>query len=103
MILVIVTTLLFAIGLYGVLSRRDLVGVLASVEVMLGAAMMLLVGLAMTFESSQVAAEAGRIQAVVVLLLAVTAAETSVAMALAVAVAKRNKTTLVDEMSEVRG
>ena len=103
MTLIVVTVGLFAIGLYGVLSRRDLVAVLASVEIMLGAATMLLVGLAMTAEVSQVAADPSRIESIGVLILVLAAAETSVALALVVAVARHLHTTRVDEVAEVRG
>jgi len=39
--LLVVSMLLFSVGLYGVLTRRDLVAVLASIEVMLGSATLL--------------------------------------------------------------
>ena len=103
MTLIVVTVGLFVIGLYGVLSRRDLVAILASVEIMLGSATMLLVGLGMTAEVSQVAADAAHIEAIGVLILVLAAAEASVALALVVAVARHLHTTRVDEVAEVRG
>ena len=103
MTLIVVTVSLFAIGLYGVLSRRDLVAILASVEIMLGSATMLLVGLAMTAEVSLVVTDSSRIEAIGVLILALAASEASVALALVVAVARHLRTTRVDEVAEVRG
>lgn len=103
MTLIVVTVGLFAIGLYGVLSRRDLVAILASVEIMLGSATMLLVGLATTAEVSQVVTDPSRLEAIGVLILVLAAAEASVALALVVAVARHLRTTRVDEIAEVRG
>ena len=103
MTLIVFTVGIFAIGLYGVLSRRDLVAVLASIEIMLGGATMLLVGLAMTAEVSPVATDPSRIEAIGVLILVLAAAEASVALALVVAVARHMRTTRVDEVAEVRG
>ena len=103
MTLIVVTVALFAIGLYGVLSRRDLVAILASVEIMLGSTTMLLVGLAMTAEVSQVVTDPSHIEAIGVLILVLAASEASVALALVVAVARHMRTTRVDEVAEVRG
>lgn len=101
---VVLSSLLFALGLYGVLSRRDVIAVLASVEVMLGAATLLLVGLAstMTAGSGERLAE-GALGALGLLIIVVAAAEASVGLALLVAVARRNSTTRVDELVEVKG
>ncbi len=93
----------FALGLYGVLSRRDIVAVLASVEVMLGAAMLLLVGLASISTVGQQAADAGRIGSVGLVIIVLAAAEASVGLALAITVVRRRRTTRLDELTEVRG
>lgn len=101
---VLLTSTLFAIGLYGVLTRRDIVAVLASIEVMLGGATMLLVGLASTLTAGSGArVEGGALEAVGLLVIVVAAAEASVGLALLVAVARSMRTTRIDELMEVKG
>lgn len=103
--LLVVAMILFAIGLYGVLTRRDIIAVLACVEVMLGAAVLLLVGLgtAAFMETSRTGADTGSIEAIGVLLVVLTAAGAAVGLALLVAIAKSVKKTRVDELKEVKG
>lgn len=100
MILVGVIAALFALGLYGVLSRRDIVGVLASIEVMLSAAALLVVGLA---SSSGDIATAANGQAVGLFLIIVAASEAAVGMALLVAISRHRGSTRIDELTEVQG
>lgn len=97
----IIPAALFAIGLYGVLSRRDLVAVLASVEIMLGSATLLLVSLATRMEG--VAGGTASVEAIGVFVLVVAAAEAAVGLGILVTVAYRVRTTKVDELVEVRG
>lgn len=103
--LLIVAMILFSIGLYGVLTRRDIIAVLACVEVMLGAAVLLLVGVG-TAASAQVSsgsADTGSIEVIGVLLVVLTAAGAAVGLALLVAIAKSARKTRVDELREVKG
>ena len=97
--LLAISCLLFAIGLCGVLVRRDIVAVLASIEVMLGGALLLLVGLAATLNTAQPM----RAHGIALMVLVVVAAEAAVGLALLVAVARQNRTTRIDELTEVRG
>lgn len=92
----ILASTLIAVGLYGVLSRRDLVAVLASIEVMLGGASLLFVA----YAAGGTAAAAG--QGYGLLILAVGAAEAAVGIALLVALVRRGRTR-TDEITEVRG
>lgn len=93
----IVSAALFSFGIYGVLVRRDLVAVLASIEVMIGAPLLLLV-------SAGAASGGGeRVEAIGLLIIVFAAAEAAVGLALVVAVAKAARTTRVDELTEVRG
>lgn len=96
---VVVSCALFAIGLCGVLVRREIVAVLASVEVMLAGPLLLLVGLA----GSSPGATSGRVHAAAVTVLVVIAAEAAVGLALLVAVARHTHRTRIDELTEVRG
>jgi NADH-quinone oxidoreductase subunit K len=96
---VVLASLLFCLGLYGVLTRRELVAVLASIEVMLGGATLMLVSLAATYRTTPMATVG---EAYAVVLLAVVAAEAAVGLALLVALVRRGKAN-VDEIGEVRG
>jgi NADH:ubiquinone oxidoreductase subunit K len=92
----VLASVLIGAGLYGVLTRRDLVAVLASVEVMLGGAILLLVAYAAGLPT----APAG--QAIALIVLAVVAAEAAVGLALLLALVRRGRTR-TDEITEVRG
>lgn len=93
----IVAMALFCIGLYGVLTRRDVVALFACIEVMIGGALVLLVGL------SAGSAEGAQIQATGLLILVAAAAEAAVGLALLVALARRRGTTRTDDLTEVKG
>ena len=99
MSLIAVTCLLFGIGLLGVLVRRDIVAILASIEVMLGAGLVLLVGLGASVRGGS----ALSVQGIALMVLVVIAAEAAVGLALLVAVARRTRTTRIDELTEVKG
>lgn len=98
MSVVIVASALFSLGLYGVLSRRDIVAIFASVEIMIGGALVLLVGLGAAAHG-----EGSAIEALGLLILVAAAAEAAIGLALLVVVAKRRRSTRVDELVEVRG
>jgi NADH-quinone oxidoreductase subunit K len=87
---------LVAAGLYGLMTRRDLVAVLASIEVMLGGASLLLVAYASTGGTP-----AGG-QGYALMVLAVGAAEAAVGIALLVSLVRRGRTR-TDQITEVRG
>jgi NADH-quinone oxidoreductase subunit K len=99
MMLLAVACALFGIGLCGVLIRRDIVAVLASIEVMLGGALLLLVGLGATMATAQPL----RTHGIALMVLVVVAAEASVGLALLVAVARQTHATRIDELTEVKG
>jgi NADH-quinone oxidoreductase subunit K len=100
MSLVLVACTLFGIGLLGVLIRRDIVALLASVEVMLGGALVLLVGLGASVKQAGVPVS---VEGVALVVIVVAAAEAAVGLALLVAVARRRKTTRIDDLTEVKG
>ena len=99
MSILVITGALFALGLYGVLTRRDVIAILASVEVMMGAGLLLLTSLG----GLRVGADSDTVQAVALLIVVLAAAEAAVGLALLVAVARRMGTTRIDEMTEVKG
>lgn len=101
MSLLVITVGLFSLGMYGALTRRDLVAILASIEVMLGSATLLLVGLAAA--GTPVAPSEGAVEATGVMVIVLAAAEAAIGLALVISVARRFKTTRIDELAEVKG
>jgi NADH-quinone oxidoreductase subunit K len=100
MSMILVACLLFGIGLLGVLVRRDIIALLASVEVMLGGALVLLVGLGASVKQSGTPIS---IEGVALIVIVIAAAEAAVGLALLIAVARRRGTTRIDELNEVKG
>jgi len=96
--MLIVSMGVFGVGLYGVLTRRDLVAVLASVEVMIGGALLLFVTLGTSGD-----VPSARVEATALLIMVLAAAEAAVGLAMVVAVARSARTTRIDELTEVRG
>ena len=88
---------LISIGLYGVITRKELVAVLASIEVMLGGAQVLLAAYV-----AGTGAAAGVAQGVTVLVLAVGGAEAAVGLGLLVVLVRHGRTR-TDQIEEVRG
>lgn len=102
--LVVLCLGLFSLGLYGVLVRRDLIAVLACVEIMLGSANILLVGLSRTAGTAAgVVPLPQSAEAVGLLVLVVAAAEAAVGMALLLAAVRRTGRRQVEEFTEVSG
>ncbi|GBD23062.1 NADH-quinone oxidoreductase subunit 11 [bacterium HR29] len=93
-----VSTLLFAIGLFVALSKRNAVAVLMGVELMLNASNLALVAFARLAETSL--AITGHV--FVVFVITVAAAEVAVALALAVAVYRNRETVDVDKVTSLR-
>jgi NADH-quinone oxidoreductase subunit K len=91
------SAMLFALGLYGLLTRRNAVGVLMSVEIMLNSAALNFVAF-----NRFVTPEAvdGQVQAIFI--IAVAAAEVVVGMAIFVAVFKYRKSVDVTQMASMR-
>lgn len=92
----ILAAILFALGLIGILARRNLVFVLMSIEVMLNAA-----GLAFVVAGSRWAQADG--QVMFLFILAMAAAEVSVGLALLFLLYHHNKVLDVDTASEMKG
>jgi NADH-quinone oxidoreductase subunit K len=86
----------FALGLYAVLTRRDLIAILAGAEVMLGSANVQLYALAAASATAGATAFA-------LVALVVTAAEAAVGLALVITAFKRTRRRAIDEFTEVRG
>jgi NADH-quinone oxidoreductase subunit K len=87
---------LISVGLYGLLTRRDIIAVLASIEVMLGGAQLLLAA----YSAAVTLASAA--QGITLIVLATIAAEAAVGLSLLVALVRRGRTR-TDQIEEVRG
>jgi len=85
---------LFAIGVYGVLARRNVIAILMSVELMLNAANINLVAFAHYGPSKLLA---GQVFALFV--IAVAAAETAVGLAILLAIYRQRRTVFADEIN----
>lgn len=91
-----VSMVLLALGLLGVMTRRNPLLLLLSVELMLNAGNVALVGFSRHWETTE-----GQIFALVVMVVA--AAEVVIGLGLVVAVFRRRISLDVDKMSELRG
>jgi NAD(P)H-quinone oxidoreductase subunit 4L len=94
----VVGALLFAIGLYLVLGKRNAVAILMGIELMLNAVNLTLVA----FSRFVVSPRPIDGQVFVVFVITVAAAEAAVALALAVAVYRRRETIDVDRIDLLR-
>jgi len=90
--IVIVSAILFAMGLLGVLLRRSALVIFMGIELMLNAANLLFVGAARMFGSMD-----GQLFAFFV--MTVAAAEAAVGLAIIIALFRRRRTTDVDQVS----
>jgi NADH:ubiquinone oxidoreductase subunit K len=88
----VLSALLFSIGVYGVLARQNAVLVLLSVELMLNAANINLVTFAALLEDA-----AGQVFALFV--VAVAAAEVGIGLAIVILIFRNRQSVAVDEMS----
>ncbi len=89
---------LFAIGLYGVLSRRNLIAVLISVELMLNAASINF----MAFNRF-LAPHPAVGQVITLFIMAVAAAEAAIALSIIMAVYRKLKSINAEQATELRG
>jgi NADH:ubiquinone oxidoreductase subunit K len=89
---------LFAIGLYGVLARRNLIAILISVELILNAASLNF----MAFNRFLAPTPAVG-QIITLFIMAVAAAEAAIALSIIIAVYRKLKTVNIEQATELRG
>jgi NADH-quinone oxidoreductase subunit K len=94
----IFAALLFSIGLFGVLSRRNAVAILLGIELMLNSVNINLA--AFWRYGNDVSQMAGQVFAIIV--FAVAAAEVAVGLALVISVYRRRNTVVADEISMMK-
>ena len=109
--LLVLSAVLFAIGLYGALSRRNVIAVLISTEIMLNGVNVALVAFSRYVVPAEVrlaganAETAGAVltgQAFVVFVVVVAAAEGALGLALVIALVRDRDTTDITEMTLMR-
>ncbi|MBK6847110.1 MAG: NADH-quinone oxidoreductase subunit NuoK [Proteobacteria bacterium] len=96
--LLLVALALFCIGLYGVLSRRHLVGVLVGLELMLNAASLNLLAFSRAGMGDAVTG-----QVIVLFIIGLAAAEVALALSIIVALYRRRRSVDIDRLHELRG
>ena len=95
----ILSGLLFAIGSFGFLARRNAISMLMSIELMLNGVNLAIVAFG-AFSGTKAAAAQGSVIALVV--MAVAAAEATVGLAIVIAIYRNKRTPLVDEYDAMK-
>ncbi|HSL35096.1 MAG TPA: NADH-quinone oxidoreductase subunit NuoK [Candidatus Limnocylindrales bacterium] len=93
----VVSTLLFAIGMFGFLARRNAISMLMSVELMLNAVNLVIIAFGAFIEGLAVSGSV-----IALMVMAVAAAEVTVGLAIVIAIFRNKKTPLVDEYDAMR-
>jgi NADH-quinone oxidoreductase subunit K len=94
-----VAGLLFAIGMFGFLARRNAISMLMSIELMLNAVNLSIIAFS-SFASSPAFRNNGSV--IALLVMAVAAAEATVGLSIIMAIYRNRKTPLVDEYDAMR-
>lgn len=94
----VLSAVLFAIGLYGVLARRNIVGVLMSVELLFNA-----VGINFVAFNRYIHPDGVWGQGFTLFIIALAAAEAVVGLALVLSIYRGSKTILVERLNLLKG
>jgi NADH:ubiquinone oxidoreductase subunit K len=92
-------SILFALGMYGVLSRRNAIGILLSIELMLNGVNLLMVAFARYVSTQQELAS----QVFALFIITQAAAEAAVGLAIIIAVYRQRRTIQVDQLDLMKG
>jgi NADH-quinone oxidoreductase subunit K len=95
----VLSTILFCIGMYGALARRNAIGVLLSIELMLNGVNVLMVA----FSRYIVSASGYTGQLFALFIMTVAAAEAAVGLAIVIAVYRLRRTVAVNELDLLKG
>ena len=93
----VLSALLFAIGTFGFLARRNAIAMLMSIELMLNAVNLAAIAFGAFTPSLQTHASL-----IALLVMAVAAAEATVGLAIVIAIFRNRRTPLVDEYQQMR-
>ena len=94
----ILSGILFSIGTFGFLARRNAISMLMSIELMLNGVNLAIVA----FGAFGTAASAAQGSVMALMVMAVAAAEATVGLAIVIAIYRNKKTPLVDEYDAMR-
>ena len=97
-VVLLISLVLFCLGLYAVIARRNLIAMLIGVELMLNAASLSFLGF-----NRFVAPDPATGQIIVLFIIGLAAAEASVALSIIVAVYRVRHSIKVDDLTELRG
>ena len=92
-------SILFSLGMYGVLSRRNAIGILLSIELMLNGVNVLMVTFSRYLPSDQELA--GQMFAIFIITQA--AAEAAIGLAIIIAIYRQRRTVQVDQLDLMKG
>jgi len=98
----ILAGILFAIGTFGFLARRNAISMLMSVELMLNAVNLAIIAFGAFGAFGTDAARFGDASVIAIMVMAVAAAEVTVGLAIVIAIYRNRKTPLVDEYDAMR-
>jgi len=98
----ILSALLFAIGTFGFLGRRNAISMLMSVELMLNAVNLAIVAFGAFGAFGTGPERFGHASVIAIMVMAVAAAEVTVGLAIVIAIYRNKKTPLVDEYDAMR-
>ncbi len=92
-------TFLFSLGIYGALSRRNAIGILLSIELMLNGVNVVLVAFSRYLTSTQELAG----QLFALFIITVAAAEAAIGLAIIIAIYRQRRTVQVDQLDLMKG
>jgi NADH-quinone oxidoreductase subunit K len=95
----VLSGLLFAIGSFGFLARRNAISMLMSIELMLNGVNLAIVAFGAFGANTAIAAQGS---VVALMVIAVAAAEATVGLAIVIAIYRNKKTPLVDEYDAMK-
>ena len=98
----ILSGLLFAIGSFGFLARRNAISMLMSIELMLNAVNLAIVAFAAFGAFGETAQGVSRGSVIALMVISVAAAEATVGLAIVIAIYRNRGTPLVDEYDAMR-
>lgn len=98
--LLVLSTTLFAIGVYGMLSRRNIIAMFMSIELMINAAIINFMAFA-HFGTAHMDATAGSIFPLFI--IALTSAEMAIALAIVVTIYRRRRNIDVEGLTDLNG
>ena len=95
----ILSALLFCLGTFGFLARRNAISMLMSIELMLNAVNLTIVAFGLFGPNADATAQGA---VIALMVMAVAAAEATVGLAIVIAIYRNKKTPLVDEYDAMR-